>query len=49
MARYTIRACRVGYMEIEAESEQEAYDNASSCAVDYNWEDDVFNKEIIDD
>lgn len=49
MVKYTIRACRVGYIEVEANSEQEAYELAPSCAVEYDWEDDVFDMEIVED
>ncbi len=28
MAKYCIRACRVGYIEIEANSDEEAYEQA---------------------
>ncbi len=36
MKKYTIRACRVGYIEIEAETEQEAYEQAPLSAVCYD-------------
>lgn len=49
MAKYCIRACRVGYIEIEANSEKEAYEQAPLSAVEYDWEDDVFDMEIVED
>ena len=48
MKKYTIRACRVGYIEVEAETEQEAYDQALLSAVCYDWEDEAMEQEIIE-
>lgn len=47
MAKYTVRASRSGYAEIESDSEEETLEMAW-CA-DYNWEDDVFDMEIVKD
>lgn len=45
--KYTVRASKSGYAEIEANSEEEALEKAW-CA-DYNWEDDVYDMEIVDE
>ena len=45
--KYTVRASKSGYAEIEANSEEEAIEKAW-CA-DYNWEDDVYDMEIVDE
>lgn len=47
MAKYTVRASKSGYAEIEADSEEEALENAW-CA-DYNWESDVYDMEIVEE
>ena len=46
MAKYIVRASKSGYAEIEADSEEEALENAW-CA-DYDWEEDVFDMEIVE-
>lgn len=45
--KYTVRASKSGYAEIEANSEEEALEKAW-CA-DYNWEEDVYDMEIVDE
>ncbi len=47
MAKYTVRASKSGYAEIEADSEEEALEKAW-CA-DYNWESDVYDMEIVEE
>jgi len=45
--KYTVRASKSGYAEIEADSEEEALEKAW-CA-DYNWESDVYDMEIVEE
>lgn len=45
--KYIVRASKSGYVEIEADSEEEALEKA--WYVDYDWEDDVFDMEIVEE
>ena len=47
MAKYIVRASKSGYAEIEADSEEEALEKA--WYADYDWEDDVFDMEIVEE
>lgn len=44
--KYIVRASKSGYAEIEADSEEEALEKA--WYADYDWEDDVFDMEIVE-